>query len=149
MVPEVAWLFVTVQFMCRMSHHAAQDTVNELRRQCDEAFKAFDDKPSDSKKQYYDDLTLSLRKAEDYLKSLPVTGTPTATGQQTSCTVLSYMYSSVDTCAFALSTVYKLPTNLLGSLNCGYECCLPVRCLKNLPSTCIYRITIMAVAVCI
>lgn len=148
-MPEVAWLFVTVQFMCRVSHYAAQHTVNELRTQCNEAFKAFDDKPSDSRKQYYDDLTLSLRKAEDYLKSLPVTGTPTATGQQTSCTVLSCMYKYVDICAFALSAVYKFPTDLLGSLTCGYECCLPVRCLKNLPSTCNYRITTMAFAVCI
>ena len=119
-----------------MSHHVAQASVNELRRQCNEAFKAFDDKPSDARKQYYDDLTLSLRKAEDYLKSLPVTGTPTATGQQTSCTVLSCMYKYVDICAFALSAVYKLPTDLLGSLNADMSAVYLCGALKNLPSTC-------------
>ena len=60
--------------MRRMAHQAlqgAQARVDQLQRQCDDAFTAYDANPSNAlKKERYEELKLSLHKAEDVVNSL-------------------------------------------------------------------------------
>ena len=74
--------------MRRMAHQAlqgAQARLDQLQRQCDEAFMADDANPSnDLKKERYEELKSSLHKAEDVVKSLATAaGAASAPGLQT------------------------------------------------------------------
>ena len=57
-----------------MAHQAlqgAQARLDQLQRQCDKAFTAYDANPSnDVKKERYEELKSSLHKAEDVVNSL-------------------------------------------------------------------------------
>lgn len=72
-------------FACRMAQqalHNAQARLDQLQRQCDEAFKAYEANTSDKLTERYEELKLSLHKAEDVVSSLAEAHSAAHTGWQ-------------------------------------------------------------------
>ena len=81
-----------------MAHQAlqgAQARLDQLQRQCDEAFMAYEANPSnDLKKDRYAELKSSLHKAEDVVKSLATAaGAASASGWQVYCPLLPSLHT--------------------------------------------------------
>ncbi len=71
--------------MAQQALQGAQDRLDQLQKQYDEAFKAYEANPSsDLKKERYEELKVSLHKAEDAVNSLAAAaaGAVSATGGQ-------------------------------------------------------------------
>ena len=77
--------------MRRMAHQVLQDAqarVNQLQRQYDEAFVAYEANPShDLKKERYQELKVSLHNAENVMESLAAAGAASASGWQVHCAI--------------------------------------------------------------
>lgn len=73
--------------MAQQALHSAQARLDQLQRQCDEAFTAYEANPSnDLKKERYQELNSSLRKTEDVVKSLAMAaGSASTSGWQVYC----------------------------------------------------------------
>ena len=114
----------TVQtlYSCRMVQalQAAQARLDQLQRQVDEAFRAYEASPSsDLKKDRYEPLILSLHKSEDVVNNLAATAWANVSGWQTYCAIhhclhilVNFVHHSRVTAAvkhLCLMHIYKVP----------------------------------------
>ena len=88
--------------MAQQALQGAQARLDQLQRQYDEAFMAYEANPSnDLKKERYAELKLSLHKAEDVVNSLATAaGAAAASGWQICCPV--YFPACILFCSFGL-----------------------------------------------
>ena len=114
--------------MAQQALQGAQARLDQLQRQCDEAYMAYEANPSnDLKKERYTELKLSLHKAEDVVKSLATAaGAAAASGWQVycplyfpACILLCSQYSITHA---ACQVCFELEGLLLGFVHAQLAC---------------------------